>query len=247
MTLLEEKTFWTEYAHNVEHYIHYDEHEYQIIVGLLRLADSALVGKRVLEIGCGTGVWTKNLAALGAEVYPFDLSAEIVTVARATTHPTKISGFVADMHHIPFAEQTFDYVFGSMVVHHTTDHIAFGREVARVLKSGGRAVFHENSARNPLLMFARKILVGRFGIPKNSSPGEHPLQPAEIQQFGRAFNTSRVFYGRMFLFQLAVKYLLKRESGSVFDFARILDNWLYAKANKLRAMTYYQILCLEKD
>lgn len=237
MTLAREREHWEDHS---EPYIFYDDNEYRLILSLL--GQEALRGARVLEIGCGAGVWTRNLARLGAQVYHFDLADAIVERARQAAAPYPTQGFVADMHHLPFPNASFDAIFGSMVMHHTDDHRELGKEVACVLRPLARAVFHENSARNPLLLLARRWVVGRFGVPQHSSPGEHPLRPQEIENFSRAFAFKRIHIGRMVLTQLVIKYLLCTESGTLFTLARCLDNLLYRVFPGLRWMSYYQIL-----
>ena len=129
-----------------------------------------------------------------------------------------------------------------MVLHHSEDHLGFGKEVARVLRPAGRAVFHENSGRNPILIFFRRWLVGRFGIPRNSSPGEHPLQPQEIEDFSQAFGYKKIHIGRLVFLQLACKYLLHTERGLFFQIAHWLDDKVYRFFPGLRWMSYYQII-----
>jgi len=244
MNLPEQANYWTEHFKQAGAYVFYDEAEYRTIVDLL--GGELLRGRRVLELGCGAGVWTKNLARLGARVVHFDLATDLVRMAAGAASPMATAGLVADMQRLPFSDESFDTVFGSMVVHHAADHAALGREVARVLRPGGRAVFHENSAANPVLMLARATLVGRLGVPKYSGPGEHPLQPREVAAFGAAFRSHRVVIGRLVLAQLAVKYLLKRETGRVFALARGLDNGLYHLCRPCRRWSYYQILACDK-
>jgi SAM-dependent methyltransferase len=240
MDLSAQANHWIGRFEQAGSYVFYDAAECRQIVELL--GGDALRGQRVLEIGCGAGVWTANLARLGASVVHFDLAPSLVRMAAQAASPVQAAGLVADMQHLPFADRSFDAVFGSMVIHHSPDHAALGREVARVLRPGGPAVFHENSAANPMLMFARATLVGRLGIPRYSSPGEHPLQAREIEAFGAAFRSHRVVHGRLVLVQLGVKYLLKRESGALFAAARGFDNRLYRLCPACRRWSYYQIL-----
>ena len=235
--LAQEREHWNVHA---EPYIFYDDNEYRLILSLL--GQETLRGAPVLEIGCGAGLWTRNLASLGAQVYHFDLSDGVVQSARQAAAPYPTQGFVADMHALPFPKGSFEAVFGSMVMHHSEDHREFGKEVARVLKPSGRAVFHENSARNPILIFARRTIVGRFGVPRYSTPGEHPLRPEEIDSFSRAFASKGIHFGRMVFLQLAVKYLLRNESGIIFRLARSMDNLVFRVFPGLRWMSYYQIL-----
>lgn len=242
--IAQEQKFWSDQKLLETPYIHYDEAEYSAIVELL--GEQALEKKKILEIGCGTGIWTANLSRLGAQVYYFDLSPDIVISAGRFAASSQNYGFCADMHYLPFSDGSFDLIFGSMVLHHAADHNWLGRELCRVLKSGGKAVFHENSSRNPILMLARETLVGRWGIPKNSSPGEHPLRPSEIEQVGQAFQSTNVIVARMVFFQMAVKYLLKRERGALHHFSRQMDNWLYRCFPITHPLSYYQILEFKK-
>jgi ubiquinone/menaquinone biosynthesis C-methylase UbiE len=244
MHLPGERLHWAEVAAKTPDYVFYSPAEYEMIVDAL--GGVHLAGQKVLDIGCGGGVWTANFARLGAYVHPCDLAESIVSIAADRAAPRPTYPFVSDMHNLAVEDAAFDAIFGSMVLHHAADHALLGRELARVLKPGGCAVFHENSARNPVLMLARRFLVGRWGIPKNSSPGEHPLRPEEISAFAQAFSAYRVIYGRMFLLQLAVKYLFRREHGFFFALARDLDDWLYRSLPNLRALTYYQIVVFRK-
>ena len=239
-TLAQEQAYWADcYATHTIPYVFYNHAEYKLIVGLL--GGNELKGEAVLEIGCGAGVWTANLTRLGALVYHFDLAPSIVRQAEQVAASQMPRGFVADMHWLPFAEASFDAVFGSMLMHHAR-HAELGREVVPVLRPGGRALFHENSARNPVLMLARAKMVGRWGVPKYSSPGEHPLRDDEIREFARPFALSRIHVGRMMLFQLVVKYLLRRETGRIFAAVRWLDNLIYQIFPWLRPLSYYQVL-----
>ena len=81
-----------------------------------------------------------------------------------------------------------------------------------------------------------------MGIPKHSSPGEHPLQAREIEAFGAAFRSHRVVYGRLVLAQLGVKYLFRRETGTLFAAARGFDNRLVRLCPACRRLSYYQIV-----
>lgn len=237
MTLAQERKHWEDH---IKPYVFYDDNEYHLILSLLDPGD--LRGAHVLEIGCGAGVWTRNLAHMGVQVFHFDLADAIVRLAQKNAAPYPAHGFVADMHHLPFASGSFDAVFGSMVLHHSENHVEFGKEVARVLKPASRAVFHENSGRNPILLVFRRWVVGRFGVPRNSSPGEHPLQPQEIEDFSGAFACKKTHIGRMVFAQLAVKYLLRRERGIIFSLAKWFDEKLYKYFPGLRWMSYYQII-----
>jgi SAM-dependent methyltransferase len=102
-------------------------------------------GKRALAPGCGFGEDAARLARLGAEVHAFDISPEIVDIARARN-----DGFgygvadyrVAACENLPYADNFFDLVFVVDILH----HVDIPRSVAefkRVLKPGGRIIGDE--------------------------------------------------------------------------------------------------------
>jgi SAM-dependent methyltransferase len=218
-----------------------DDAEYRLLLDLM----GDLPGKQLLEIGSGPGHWTEELGRLGADVTHIDLEAATVrhAAARAAAHAS--TGIVADMHALPFADASFDLAFGSMVLHHGSDHARIGRELARVLRPGGLAVFHENSSRNPLLMAARATLTGRFGIPKYGVPDEYPLSPEAIAAIAGAFRSHEVHHGQMVLMQLAARYLARRDRGAVYDVAKRADDWIFRVAPRLHTWSYHQILRFE--
>jgi SAM-dependent methyltransferase len=114
----------------------------------LREADACLLGdvrgRRVLEVGCGAAMCSRWLAAHGAHPVAFDLSAGMLRHARTAARRTGIDvPFVqADAQHLPFGDASFDIAFTAFgAVPFVADSAAVMREVARVLRPGGRWVF----------------------------------------------------------------------------------------------------------
>jgi SAM-dependent methyltransferase len=100
-------------------------------------------GMHVLDIGCGVGGSARYLAAtLGCRVTGVDLTAEFIDVARALTLRCDLADRCAferaDATDLPFADATFDHAWSHNVTMNIRDKAAFAREVARVLKPGGR-------------------------------------------------------------------------------------------------------------
>lgn len=105
-------------------------------------------GCRLLEIGCGTGENTRALARqVGADgrVVGVDLSETMVETARhrslGSTLPTEFH--VADAESLEWADQSFDAACADRVLQHVDDPGQAIREMARVVRPGGRIVVSE--------------------------------------------------------------------------------------------------------
>lgn len=72
----------------------------------LDLIDTGPPGKKLLEIGCGTGWWSSFFSRLGFSVTGVDISAEMVDAARAKNIPAATFQEI-DAHELPFADNTF--------------------------------------------------------------------------------------------------------------------------------------------
>lgn len=134
-------------------------------------------GKDVLIYGCGEGNVALSLLAEGAvSVKGFDISQ--AEIARAQTAALK-HGYVdrvefrtADAHHTPYPDGSFDLIVGIAILHHLDLDVALA-EIRRLLRPGGRAVFREPLAHNPLLK------LGRMMTPAARTPDEHPFTVAD--------------------------------------------------------------------
>jgi SAM-dependent methyltransferase len=114
----------------------------------LREADAGLLGEvrgeRVLELGCGAAAGARWLRTAGARAVGLDLSAGMLRHARAAADRTGVTVPLvqADALALPFRDACFDAVctaFGAIPF--VADSAALMREVARVLRPGGRFVF----------------------------------------------------------------------------------------------------------
>jgi SAM-dependent methyltransferase len=111
-------------------------------------ADAGLLGdvagKRVLEVGCGAAPCARWLATRGARVAAFDLSAGMLRhAARAAARSgVSVPLIQADAERLPFASGTFDIACSAFgAVPFVADSAQLMREVARVLRPGGRWTF----------------------------------------------------------------------------------------------------------
>jgi ubiquinone/menaquinone biosynthesis C-methylase UbiE len=120
----------------------------------LREADAHLLGdvlgRRILEIGCGAAMCSRWLAAQGARPVASDLSAGMLRHARRYNAETGIDLPLvqADAQYLPFGDGSFEIAFTSFgAVPFVADSAQLMREIARVLQPGGRWVY---STTHPL-------------------------------------------------------------------------------------------------
>jgi SAM-dependent methyltransferase len=149
-----------------------------------------LENTRVLDYGCGHGIAGVVLARLGADVTAFDLSGEFVREARqrARANGVNLRCVHANGERLPFRDHSFDRIWGNAILHHLRLPIA-GRELMRVLRPGGVAVFCEPWGENPVLNFARKYLPYRN---KHRTDDEEPLRRRQVGELRSVFTDLEV-------------------------------------------------------
>ncbi|CAM4111126.1 SAM-dependent methyltransferase [Bacillus manliponensis] len=104
-------------------------------------------GKKILDVGCGGGIYTKELTHMGAsEVIGFDFSKEILEAARENcAHLQNVSFVQGDAHNINFPNETFDIVISRAVVHHLKNVSLFLQEAYRILKHDGVLILQDRT------------------------------------------------------------------------------------------------------
>lgn len=115
-------------------------------------------GCRILDIGCGAGETSVFFAKQGAQVTALDISEQMIAVTRrlAEKHRVQVDASTMMVEDMDLPDKSFDYVFGNGVLHHLNCKYAY-REIHRVLKPGGRAIFIEPLCHNPLIAIYRLI------------------------------------------------------------------------------------------
>jgi SAM-dependent methyltransferase len=138
-------------------------------------------GKTVLEYGCGDGENTVVLANRGARIIALDISAELLGVARRRLAINGCEGvelLIGSAHSLPLPDDSVDIIFGMAILHHLDLGLA-SREVWRVLKKGGRAIFEEPMRNSKVVSKVRGLFPQRADV----SPFERPLTEQEMREF----------------------------------------------------------------
>jgi 2-polyprenyl-6-hydroxyphenyl methylase/3-demethylubiquinone-9 3-methyltransferase len=127
-------------------------------------------GERVLDVGCGEGRFTAELANAGARVVGVDVAEEPLRRARAR-HPELDLRLLAGEDGWELEDAAFDVVWAGEVIEHVADTAAWLSEVRRVLRSGGSLLM--STPAHPRLTLMRLVLSKRAFAGHFEPRGEH--------------------------------------------------------------------------
>ena len=131
-----------------EKIIYNEYNEMPATLSLLR----KIKGKKILDLGCGTGIYAKILKRRGAVVSGIDISPKMIELAKQNVKGVDFR--VGTAYNLPYKSGTFDIVVASLVVHYFTNMNRAFREIKRVLKRNGVFIF---STDNPVINVAHRI------------------------------------------------------------------------------------------
>ncbi len=101
------------------------------------------------DIGAGTGFITEGLIRRGVRVIAVDQSRNMIEELRKkVSKATKIDFRVGSVEKLPIADETVDYAFANMVLHHVSSPQDAIREMTRILKSGGKIIITDLDEHN---------------------------------------------------------------------------------------------------
>lgn len=123
------------------------------------LTPEDLKGKLVLDVGCGMGRFADVATRWGARVVGIDLSAAAEVAARNLADREFVA-FQADVFALPFAPESFDFIYSIGVLHHTPNCEQAVKALPQYLKPGGTLAVWLYSAYNKWYRFSdiyRKI------------------------------------------------------------------------------------------
>ena len=113
-------------------------------------------GMQVLEVGCGSGYFTQELARTGAHIVAIDISPELLAQARDKVRAGNVTFLEENAYATTFEAESFDAAVGSSVLHHLDLERGLA-ELHRVLKPGATVQFTEPNMMNPQIAMQKNV------------------------------------------------------------------------------------------
>lgn len=113
----------------------------------------------VLDLGCGTGLLTKEIIDWGGEAFGVDLSEEMITIARENYPDIRFEISASDK--LPYNNNYFDLVASSLVMHYIKNLLPTFIEIGRILKNNGQFVFSMHHPFNESFNLKKEFVDGK--------------------------------------------------------------------------------------
>ncbi|HEX8888539.1 MAG TPA: class I SAM-dependent methyltransferase [Pyrinomonadaceae bacterium] len=148
----------------------------------LLLSHLPLRCESALEIGCGTGIFTRRLAATTKRVTGLDLSPQMLRLAieRSIDYPN-IEYLLGDLMQLALPKDAFDCVVSIATLHHLPTEQALTK-MKNVLAPGGRLIIHDLVADDGLLDMCRSVVAKPFSVALRFLKTGRLLPPREVRK-----------------------------------------------------------------
>lgn len=105
--------------------------------------------ERILDVGCGTGIFTSDVLSCGAKITGVDISYPMLVQAEKKTSRHLFQGLVGDMTALPFADESFDKVYSMTALEFVKEASTAIEELHRVVRPGGAVVVTTLNSLSP--------------------------------------------------------------------------------------------------
>lgn len=123
-------------------------HDVNKLNEILRICDIKK-GERILDVGCGTGVFTKKLIETQADcIVGIDLSDKMIEIAKSNFADSRVS-FVAENFY-DFCSEQYDCIIIYSAYPHFLDKEKFAKKIHQLLKAGGRFVIAHSQSKEEI-------------------------------------------------------------------------------------------------
>lgn len=197
--------------------------------------------QEILEYGCGLGSYAFLLAKNGGKIVGIDISEVAIEMAKAQAkheNLENITFYLDDAEAMKFNNDRFDIICGTSILHHLDIEKAL-KEITRVLKSEGKAIFIEPMGHNPFINLFRKL------TPHLRTEDEHPLTKKDLKRMKNFFY--RINFNFFHLFSLfAVPFRNSRVFSSLLKILDNFDQTLFKRIPSFGLLAWQVVIILDK-
>lgn len=148
---------------------------------------NGLKGKRVLDIGAGTGKMSEIAAKKGAKVFAADINPILIGKAKKRG----VIRTICDGEYLPFKTGFFDCVLCIKTLHHTIDAGKMIDEIGRILKPGGKLLLYDKAYPALLLPIIRLSNIERNRLGFNENAYDYSFIKMGLGAAGLGINFAR--------------------------------------------------------
>lgn len=124
------------------------------------LRDVNLENRQILEVGCGTGRFSKQIVQRKGILTAMDIGPNLVSDVSTRLH---CNGVVGDACNLPFDDESFDIIISSECIEHTPAPLIAVQEMCRVCKKGGTVCLTTpNKLWYPVLLLSQILKIRKF-------------------------------------------------------------------------------------
>jgi len=144
-------------------------------------------GKKLLEVGCGTGHWSRFFSEYGFEVTGIDFSERMINAALQKGIPN-VSFHMANGHLLPFEDSTFDLTAAITTLEFVRDAEAVLREMIRCTRKPGRILIG-------MLNALSKVSQQRANSPESPYAAARLISPVKLKEFLEPYGQVEIIVG----------------------------------------------------
>lgn len=182
-----------------------------------------VANKKLLEYGCGEGSYSLKLVECEANVFGIDISEVAIEKAKnmaiQKNLDQKVSFEVMNAEQLIYADCFFDRIYGNAILHHLDLDNSL-KELNRVLKEGGFAIFMEPLGHNPFINLYRLL------TKQLRTEDEHPLRQNELNIFEKYFKQVEIKYYNLFTL-LAIPFRSTKYFDKILHKLSKIDEFLF--------------------
>lgn len=174
-----ETEFFDRFVQKVGDYNVFDERGWNCLLRFFEKSINPKPGERLIDLGCGTGVFTRRLIKYGLELLGVDISQK--SIEYACRLQGRIQFIVGNIEQLPFSDGSYDLAVLGAVLHHFPDFSKIVQETNRILKEKGRFFSFEPNKKN-LAMWLLRDKKSPFYSEKGRTINERLLTADEVKQ-----------------------------------------------------------------